>query len=456
MKHEELASKFQLSVDTVVNKYHSEHKEYLAKKPPSELRRQRQHPDIHPTITGFLGDRWTDIVEMEVFEEVCDYALLNFDMVERYHFRGQALQWGIDHILLGFISDVLGQTGSGLEYSEEDFQTVYEHYETDLLSETLPQRTFICLQGVTLEEGLEQVELADNVVIQEMTDRDYARVAESSSPESIFAKQEQHDRVLKPISGPRLRYILEVWLDIDKEDLLPEEEPDGAPDYVSKRYWSVRNAVTALRLVNREGTVNYGQRFSEGMGAWQNGVGGGMGWNQPIAWLAEYELTQEDVEDVRQMFGLLQSKDFESIDTDLRMAVERFNSATLRQDWRIEFSDLIIIMEALLSKKSALPGRELAQRAAILLGDSLEERQDIYDAVKELWEIRGSVWGVAHGGGRTTLEEQDKFLEKARHYATECLVQILELERSHGGLSNLLKAMDERINESMLGVEFPG
>ena len=206
--------------------------------------------------------------------------------------------------------------------------------------------------------------------------------------------------------------------------------------------------------MNETHTINFGQRFTVKEGAWQRSSGGAMALDRPIAWSANYELSPDDISSFQELYKLLQSKDFESINSNLRMAVQRFNSATLRTDWRIELSDMVIIMEAIISNKNT-SGKEFAQRVAILLGDSFKEREEICKEVSDIWEKRSKVWGVAHGGGQSGLENHEEILDCARRYTADCIMTVLELEAESGGLGNLLNKLDKKINESRLDIEFP-
>lgn len=453
MENEALAEKFRNAADAVIDRYREEYRRNIGIDDPSVVGRRAEtdHPLItHPSIDGFLGRHWTDIVEMDEFVDACEYAVSNFQIVSEYHSQGEELGFGIDKILLQFITDLLGYEGWGMDYSESDFETVYSQYEADLLSDTLRERTFVCLQGLELEGELEKIELNDHTVIRELNEHDEQIVNHSNSPESMFLSR---DKQVNPVSGPRIEYILEIWFDVDKETRLSED----FPDYVSERSWGIRNALTALRLVNESDTVNYARKYTENRGAWETSLGGGGGVANQVSWLAEYRLSEEDVDELRQVYRLLQSKDFESIDSDIKMAVNRFNSAMIRPDseWRIEFGDMIIILEALLSKKRQISERELAQKTAILLGDSHDERTEIYEDIRELYDKRSGIWGIAHGGGRKELQNQDELLDQARHYGAESLLKVLQLEKDFGGLGNLLKEMDERVGEQMLNVDFP-
>lgn len=453
MENDELAKKFREVADSVSNRYQEDYCQYLGVDNPDNIRESPETDNPltnHRAIDDFIGKRFLEIKELDNFVEACDYATSHFATIAKYHSWGEDLGYGIDKILLQFIQDLLGNQGWEFSYSETDFQEIFTPYEQDLLSETVQERTFVCLQGFDIEEDMEKIELSKNVEIRGMVEHDENIVVSSNSPESMFIESDQQ---LGRVSGPKIKYILETWFDVKKKTTLS----DKVPDHISERRWNIRNALTALRLVDNSQTVNYARKYTESMGAWEKMLGGSGTVANQVSWFADYHLYQDDVEEICEVFKLLQSKDFQSIDSDIKMAVDRYNSATLRPDseWRIEFSDMIIILEAILSKKRQIPERELAQKTAILLGNSHEERTEIYDDLRELYDKRSGIWGIAHGGGKKDIDDREALLNLARFYSSETLLTVLELERGFGGLGNLLKEMDEQVSERMLDIDFP-
>lgn len=457
MKHEGLADEFQSLADAVIKRYRGEYRRTLERTPDQELRQKAQIAlPVHgnPIILGFLGDgdRREEIGEMPEFEAACENAL-QFDIIDQYHGEDGEGAHTIQEIIRRFLTDLLGSEDLKFDYSADHFIETYEAYETQLFSETLPERTFICLQGLELKGDLDVVELGGEVTIRPIDDHDIEILSNMSPTESLFIDQnrEKARRMGVMASGPKIKYILETEFRIRKGT----NEAVGYDDYVRERSWRIRNSITALRLINNSETVNYAQKITEPMGRWQRSMGGGGSANNRVAWMANYELSENDIGDLESVYTLLQSKDFGSIDRDLKMAVDRFNAATLRSDWRVELGDMVIILEALLSKQQRIRQHQLAQRAAILLGNSKKDKEEILEDITDLYDLRSGVWGVAHGGGDKEVDDQSEVVEWARSYASECLIKILQIEQEMGGLNNVLKRMDEKVDESILNIEFP-
>ncbi len=113
----------------------------------------------------------------------------------------------------------------------------------------------------------------------------------------------------------------------------------------------------------------------------------------------------------------------------------------------------MIVAEALCSGNANLSRNVLAQRVAIILGDDFESRQEIFESFRDLFDERSRVWGVAHGGGRTTLE--DKSLETARSYVKDLLLFFLENQNDYDGHGDVLNVLETRIEQNHLEVDFP-
>jgi len=163
------------------------------------------------------------------------------------------------------------------------------------------------------------------------------------------------------------------------------------------------------------------------------------------------EPTEPD--DLQYLYDMMTSIDFESIEPNLKMSIERFNSSYIRESERVAFADLMIVAEALCSGNDNLSKSALAQRVAILLGDNFEKRQDIFESFSDLYDERSYVWGVAHGGGKTTLG--DDSLETARRYVKDLLLLFLDRRTNYDGHGAILKSLEQKIKQNHLEVEFP-
>ena len=233
MEHQELASRFRQSLDTVVEEYSSEYEEFYSRKTSRKSGQDFDSEGRISIISKFFGRHGTTILEMDSVEDTCDFALENFEPVRNYHSTDDGGWMSIDHILRRFISDVLSNTGRTFEYEESDFQTVYQRYESDLLSDTLPARWFVCLQGLQIGGELEEIELEENVVIRSMTDKDRSRVANSTSPEAILVNDPFEETAVKSALGPKLATSLKFGMKL-KRKRIQQMKIEGTPPTHSK------------------------------------------------------------------------------------------------------------------------------------------------------------------------------------------------------------------------------
>lgn len=394
-------------------------------------------PEQFPDYMRIFSEVRNEIESLESYQHLNSYAIREFETIQKYHSYGD----NFEKILLRFLRMVMRNSPSNLKFRKEDFSQVYDAFERDLLSDTITLRRVIPLRG--LEAEFEELELNDSTRIREIEEEDIEfMIGEGRGPNSVV------DSRPKFIFSD---YIFETEIEAEKEtDVVWGIQNSGE---ITKELEDVtEKTLTALRLSSR-GTVGYSNIYDQHDAAWYIRRVSKKEARVRYKRAGEKMHIQESLDEFLDMFNILDRKDMDTLDTDLVLAIERFNSSFLRERDSVAFSDLMIVLEALVSKDKNVSGTELAQRTAILLGDSHDERESIFEEVQNLYQQRGRVWGVAHGGGPTGLD--DEILEKARKFIRDSLSTILEIERDYGGHGNVLKKMDEEIDRSMLDVEFP-
>ena len=102
-----------------------------------------------------------------------------------------------------------------------------------------------------------------------------------------------------------------------------------------------------------------------------------------------------------------------------RIARQRFNEATQRADPEDTIIDLCIALEALLSEGSGSLSYKLGMRAAILVGNTIEEKRYIVNLISDAYSMRSA---FVHGNSSTTSQKlklslsdlSKEFLETSR------------------------------------------
>lgn len=439
-KREELRSKFYVFANDAISEI--EYSEQYPGKYRSDVTfdgsSTRTESVLFPDYSRIFAENWEDIKALDSFVECIEYGFSEFEVIQQYHSYGDAFE----KILRRFLRVLLRRSSLDLGFTDPDFDEVYSDFERDLLSKTITMRRIFPLQGLGGE--FSTIELSDSTRIRKIEEEDIEFLnGESRGAESVLKT---------PIEWSSAMYLFEIELEAEKAEETVWDIKDRKR--ITERFNQItENIITALRLTS-VGEVGYSEWIDHYDAAWYIRRVSRQENRIRIQRIGHSGMDLgSNTEELIRKYRVLEEKDMDSLDVDLTLAIERYNSSFLRERDSVAFSDLIIILEALLTKSKNVSGTELAQRAAILLGENHQERQKLFEDVQELYNQRGRVWGVAHGGGSTDLDSE--ILDQAREIARQSLWIILKMERDYGGHGNIMKRMNEEINQSMLDVEFP-
>jgi hypothetical protein len=380
-----------------------------------------------PNHLKWVQNNSESIKSLESFQK-CKKSLLEYDQIQIHH---TGTSTSIDSILLRFPAKLLEMSSEKKSYTDQDFDGTYTAFIDDLFSDTLPTRVYIPLQAVRYSG--KEIEFNDGSKIREIEEQDIERVLNFGATPS------------QEISWDwRLSWFLfETWY----------QRPKQANDYQAGKKEAeekIKQILTALRL-SYPGNVGYGTKYEERNAAWEwNTTGYDERIIQPR--LASDYLHIENDDKVKYYYHLLDNKDFEALDPPIRMSIDRFNESFLRENPKVAFADLIIVLEALFEKTDDVPKRGLAQRVATLLGDTVEDREEIFENIVDIYTERSAVWGVGHGTGRMEIDEQ--LLEQAKKYSRQSLKLILEIEKDYTSISELIDEIDTKMIEDSLKADF--
>ncbi len=376
------------------------------------------------------------IIESTQYDCLESHLLSEYENIERYHSHEDKL----NEILLRFISDLLGRSNTDpiITFSDRDFSELYAKYIFNLDADKLSFSAIIPLAGLVLDES--------PIVLDEQT-----RIRHTTTDDlEFFYKNADHEEQLHWVHSKSL---------IEHRFTKPKSTERGRDTDISQNQREkvkqrIKNILTSMRI-SHSGNAVYYAHYERSKAPWLRGRRSIVEKNhvRPLLW---GNLILDRRQKLIDIYQILESKKFPSMETNLRMAIERFNSSYIRENDRVAFSDLIVILEALYSADSGqerLHRSELAQRVAILLGDDIQSREGIYNDITSLYDERSGVWGVAHGGGRKELSEDS--LESARNYVRKSLEQVLIYERDFGGRNNLVKTMKDEIRKSSFSTSFP-
>ena len=376
------------------------------------------------------------VTELDEFSDLKDNLLSKYKNVAKYH----SISDKLDQILLRFISDLIdrSETDTIIDFLEEDFDELYEEYMSSLTDSEIPFSAIIPLAGLAFDGN--PIKLDEQTHIRHTTIEDLEFFYKNADWEEqmhwTHSKSLIEHKFYKEKSTERGR------------------DTDLSRTHRTEIKQRVENILTSMRI-SHSGNAVYYAHYERAKAPWFRGRRSIVEKNhvRPLLW---GDLTLDQRQKLIDTYRTLESKNFPSMETNLRMAIERFNSSYIRENDRVAFSDLMVILEALYSADSGqerLHRSELAQRVAILLGDGIQSREEIYNDITSLYDERSGVWGVAHGGGRKELSEDS--LESVRNYVRKSLERILVHERDFGGRNNLVKAMKDEIRKSSFSTSFP-
>jgi len=390
---------------------------------------------IRPQFEKFFHQNHDTIRDLEEFDECIDFAIENYDVISRYHHNRR----GLADLLIRFIIDVFAENDRVLTFADQDFENVYQEYETDLLAEEFPIRSFIPLHGFSYDD--DEIELDNRSRIRRVERSDIELVTDFESPTGGSIPEDWDDT--------STHFLFEFEQVVEKT-VNSVGCGDIGFDELNEAKHRIRSIITALRLAF-SGEVGYSAHYDHTPCAWGGSITTRRRTVRPLFQMRSME--PSDTDDLQHLSEMMISVDFESIEPNLKMSIERFNSSYIRESERVAFADLMIVAEALCSGNDNLSKSALAQRVAILLGDNFEERQDIFESFSDLYDERSYVWGVAHGGGKTTLG--DDSLETARRYVKELLLLFLDRRNNYDGHGDILKSLEQKIEQNHLEVKFP-
>lgn len=390
---------------------------------------------VRPKYGKFFHQHHQRIRDLDEYEECIDFGIENYEPISTYHSNRR----GFGELLITFATLVFSENNRSMAFSDSDFDQVYPDFEEDLLAEELPVRTFIPLHGLDMDEDvieldsqsrIRKVEKSDIELLVDFESPTGGTISEdwdSSATHFLFEYEQMVEKDLNSIGGGSLDF-----------------------DQLDEAKHRIRSVTTALRLAY-SGEVGYSNHYDHKPAAWSGGITTRRRTVRPLFFVGSMEI--EDTTEFQRLYDLLKSTDFESLEPNMEMSVEKFNSSYIRESDKVAFADLMIVAEALCSGNQNLSKNMLAQRVAILLEDEFEERQNVFEEFGELYDERSRVWGVAHGGGRTELG--DTSLETARQYVKDLLLLFLEDFDGYGGHGEILSELEDKIEKNHLKVDFP-
>lgn len=127
------------------------------------------------------------------------------------------------------------------------------------------------------------------------------------------------------------------------------------------------------------------------------------------------KLTDEDIE----LFESINSINVPFLNNKkLKLAFDQFEQSFKVADWKLSFPMLMIGMEILLSPSNSELVNRISRNTAVLLGESSDEAEEIFQDMKKLYDYRS---GIVHNG-KVDFSEKD-FL-KLRNFLRKAIIEL--------------------------------
>ncbi len=317
MTDEELKSKFRAFSDAVRREFEGEL--HLVKRKPTKRILEYNRGSvtwedyIRPQFGSFFRRNHESIRDLQEYDDCIDFAIENYDVISKYHNNRR----GLGEILISFVTDVFAETTQTSVFSENDFQSVYPEYENDLLTKEFPVRSFIPLHGFDYEG--EKIELGRNSRIRRVEESDIELVTDFESPTG--------GSVPEVWDSSSTHFLFELEQTVEKTVNSVGCGTVGFEELEEAQH-SIRSVITALRL-SFPGEVGYSNHYDHTPCAWGGGITTRSRTVRPMFFVKSMEAGE--TERLKHLYDMMRSIDFESLEPNLKMSIDRFNSSYIRE-----------------------------------------------------------------------------------------------------------------------------
>jgi hypothetical protein len=258
---------------------------------------------IRPKFEKFFHQNHNTIRDLKEFNECIDYAIENYDVISEYHHNRR----GLAEILITFIADVFAENNRTLVFTDQEFENVYQKYETDLLAEEFPVRSFIPLHGFSCDD--EEIELDSQSRIRRVEKSDIELVTDFESPTGGSIPEDW--------DSTSTHFLFEFEQVVEKAVNSVGCGDIGFEELDEAKH-RIRSIVTALRLAF-PGEVGYSTHYDHTPCAWGGSITTRTRTVRPLFYTQSMEPTEPD--DLQYLYDMMTSIDFESIEPNLKMSI---------------------------------------------------------------------------------------------------------------------------------------
>lgn len=279
-----------------------------------------------------------------------------------------------------FLSQYFRNCGA-FRFDQDIFQTLYVGFEEYLYSDSLRYMVFAPLAG--FESDIDVIQLDRKLKIRRMDQEEVDRLWKPTEP--------YPPSIIQHMDALAFKFTLEAPLSRKKtrSGIRASVKPGLSEIF--------EGVITILRLFKSGGVdFFFTQRIPE---HWQPSGGAFYGFKQRGDYLGhgEYRLSKDEVGDFiafwKEFRDVIVKEEFRGHDY-LRIALRRFNLGSEEQDPENKFIEFFVAFEALCLQQPSELSYRLGLRTATLLGDSSQEKEEIFHFMKDAYALRSR---IVHG-----------------------------------------------------------
>lgn len=287
-------------------------------------------------------------------------------------------------------------------FDSDIFNKLYNEVESYFYSDELRFLALAPLQNFEIEEVFES---ENNVKIRKITQEELNelfRMAKGGFSVSISQPEVM-----------RLDAVLEMQYLIRKGSPLSTREPKEIFDKL----------ISALRLF-KPGFFGINLIRCSAL-SWQPRMVSSSELSYRIFWGQGYKLTKSDLEEFKSFWGIFNQFNFGN-HKFLEIALKRFNYAYERMNTEDKIIDYMISMESMFFKEDEKRELEfkLAIRSAMLLGKTAQEKREIFNTIKEAYDIRSK---IVHGSSKHFKKDLGTITTKIENYVRNSISSFMRI-----------------------------
>lgn len=383
-------------------------------------------PDIH----AYLFLSYKEIANSSAFKSFVGYMFETRE-IEQLHSKRE-----IERMLpQSFLAKLIDRERISWNFNEKKFNRIYESFENYLFSETVPYKFFVILPQLKIES--KEMVLNENLKIKRMPDEEFKKLAGS------FLTEFYHRFDFFPET-----LMLERVIQVRKKPRVVMNSPTREQSEETRNLFI--KVITALRLF-KKGKVGFDKIYGEVLSDWEGGrrstdssltksIGGNL------------QLQKPEELDFIEFWNFLRDIDLKTLDKNLRIAVNRFNSAFMRRDLEDRLIDYVIALTSLFSKKNeaGLGRYRLSMRITLFLAKEPETRKKIRKEILEIYDVRSA---IVHGNEIKKLrhfKDLKTLVDGTEDYLRRSIKDLLQLSQKLGGRSKIINNIDNSLFSALV------